>query len=73
MTTQKNPSTDDPFELYVMMAEDKDVRISAGTVNWVTPASFKPTLVAVGLKADSQLHEITKTAGYFALNVSGKG
>ena len=62
-----------PYGLYVMTAEDKDGRISAGTVNWATQASFKPPLVAVGVKADSQLHEITKTAGCFALNVLGKG
>ena len=56
-----------------MTAEDKDGRISAGTVSWVTQASLKPPLVAVVVKADSQLHEITKTAGCFALNVLGKG
>ena len=56
-----------------MTAEDKDGRISAATVNWVTQASFKPTLVAVGVKADSQIYDIVKTAGNFALNVLGKG
>ena len=62
-----------PYGLYVMTAEDKDGRISAATVNWVTQASFKPPLVAVGVKADSQVHDIIKTAGNFALNVLGKG
>jgi len=62
-----------PYGLYVMTAEDKDDRISAATVNWVTQASFKPPLVAVGVKADSQIHDIIKTAGNFALNVLGKG
>ena len=56
-----------------MTAEDKDDRISAATVNWVTHASFKPPLVAVGVKTDSQIHDIFKTAGNFALNVLGKG
>ena len=55
-----------------MTAEDKDDRISAATVNWVTHASFKPPLVAVGVKADSQIYDIVKTAGNFALNVLGK-
>ena len=55
-----------------MTAEDKDGRISAATVNWVTQASFKPPLVAVGVKADSQIYDIVKTAGNFALNVLGK-
>ena len=62
-----------PYRLYVMTAEDKDARICAGTVNWVTQASFKTPLVAVGVKVDSQLHEITKTAGCFAFNILGKG
>jgi len=62
-----------PYGLYVMTAEDKDGRISAATVNWVTQASFKPPLVAVGVKADSQIHDIIKSAGNFALNVLGKG
>ena len=55
-----------------MTAEDKDGRISAATVNWVTQASFKPPLVAVGVKADSQIYDLVKTAGNFALNVLGK-
>jgi len=62
-----------PYALYVMTAEDKDDRISVSTVNWVTQASFKPPLVAVGVKTDSQIHDIIKTAGNFALNVFGKG
>jgi flavin reductase (DIM6/NTAB) family NADH-FMN oxidoreductase RutF len=62
-----------PYGLYVMTVEDKDDRISAATVNWVTQASFKPPLVAVGVKADSQIHDIIKTAVNFALNVLGKG
>jgi flavin reductase (DIM6/NTAB) family NADH-FMN oxidoreductase RutF len=61
------------YGLYFMTAEDKDGRISAATVNWVTQASFKPPLVAVGVKTDSQIHDIIKTAGNFALNVLGNG
>ena len=56
-----------------MTAEDKDDRILAAIVNWVTHASFKQPLVAVGVKTDSQIHDIFKTAGDFALNVLGKG
>ena len=55
-----------------MTAEDKDDRILAATVNRVTHASFKQPLVAVGVKTDSQIHDIIKTAGNFALNVLGK-
>ena len=62
-----------PYGLYVMTAKDKDGRILDATVNWITQASFKILLVAVGVKADSQIDNIVKTAGNFALNVLGKG
>ena len=61
-----------PYGLFVMTAESKS-GIAAGTVNWVTQASFAPPLVAVGVKADSGLHKVAKEAGAFALNVLGKG
>ena len=61
-----------PYGLYVMTAESKS-GVAAGTVNWVTQASFAPPLVAVGVKADSGLHAVAKEAGAFALNVLGKG
>jgi flavin reductase (DIM6/NTAB) family NADH-FMN oxidoreductase RutF len=69
----KNPHCGGFLGLYVMTAEDKNDLISAATVNWVTQASFKPPLVAVGVKTDSQIHDIIKTAGNFALNVLGNG
>jgi flavin reductase (DIM6/NTAB) family NADH-FMN oxidoreductase RutF len=61
-----------PYGLYVLTAEAGDA-ISAATVNWVTQASFAPPLVAVGVKADSQVHGLIKQSGAFALNVLGKG
>ena len=61
------------YGLHVMSAEDQDRRIPVGTLNWIAHPSFKPPLVAIGVKADSQIHDITKTARYFALNVLGKG
>jgi flavin reductase (DIM6/NTAB) family NADH-FMN oxidoreductase RutF len=61
-----------PYGLYVLTAEAGDA-ISAATVNWVTQASFAPPLVAVGVKADSQVHALIKQSGAFALNVLGKG
>jgi len=48
-----------PYGLYVLTAAHKDGRISAGTVNWVTQASFEPPLI--------------KETKAFALNVLGKG
>src|SRR5206468_2580417 len=39
----------------------------------VTPASFEPPLVAIGVKADSHAHALIKENKAFALNVLGKG
>ena len=61
-----------PYGLYVLTAEDRDGRISGGTVNWVTQASFKPPLLVVAVKADSLIHSVIKESGAFALNVLGK-
>jgi flavin reductase (DIM6/NTAB) family NADH-FMN oxidoreductase RutF len=62
-----------PYGLYVLTAAHKDGRISAGTVNWVTQASFEPPLVVVGVKTDSAGHALIKDTKAFALNVLGKG
>lgn len=62
-----------PYGLYVLTAATEDGQQAAGTVNWVTQASFKPPLVVAAIKADSTLHEVTKQASAFALNVLGKG
>ena len=62
-----------PYGLYVLTSESKDGRIAAATINWVTQASFKPPLLAVGVKADSGAHEIIKETKAFALNVLWKG
>ena len=61
-----------PYGLYVLTAEGKDGKVSAGTVNWVTQVSFQPPLIVVGVKADSLGHGIIKEAGAFALNILGK-
>lgn len=61
-----------PYGLYVLTSE-ADGQIGAACVNWVTQASFEPPLVAVGVKADSNVHGIIKSSKAFALNVLGKG
>jgi flavin reductase (DIM6/NTAB) family NADH-FMN oxidoreductase RutF len=61
-----------PYGLYVLTAAHKDGRISAGTVNWVTQASFEPPLVVVGVKTDSGAYQIVKNTKTFALNMLGK-
>ena len=62
-----------PYGLYVLTAQGKDGTVAAGTVNWVTQASFNPPLVVVGVKTDSGAHALIKESGVFALNVLGKG
>ncbi len=49
-----------PYGLYVLTAAHADGRVAAGTVNWVTQASFEPPLVAVGVKTDSHAHALIK-------------
>ena len=61
-----------PYGLNVMSAEGQVSRIPAGTLNWITLASFEPPMIELQVKADSQIHDITKTARYLALNVLGK-
>lgn len=54
------------YGLYVLTAQDGD-EVAAGTVNWVTQASFQPPLVVVGLKRDSHLHALVERTGKLAL------
>lgn len=60
-----------PYGLYILTGE-ADGKIAAASISWVTQVSFKPPLVAVGVKADSGSHAIIKDAGAFALNILGK-
>lgn len=61
-----------PYGLYVLAAKDGDT-IGAGTVNWVTQTSFKPPLVAMGVKSDSGLYATLKASGQFALSFLSTG
>jgi flavin reductase (DIM6/NTAB) family NADH-FMN oxidoreductase RutF len=61
-----------PYGLYVLGVKDGD-EINAGTVNWVTQTSFKPPLVAMGVKKDSHLYEMLKNSGRFALSFLESG
>jgi flavin reductase (DIM6/NTAB) family NADH-FMN oxidoreductase RutF len=62
-----------PYGLYVLTVNGKDGRVSAATINWLTQTSFNPPLIALGVKADSQAHELVKEAGAFVVNILGKG
>jgi flavin reductase (DIM6/NTAB) family NADH-FMN oxidoreductase RutF len=61
-----------PYGLYVLSAKSGG-EVSAGTVNWVTQTSFKPPLVAMGVKTDSRLYALLKESGQFALSFLATG
>jgi flavin reductase (DIM6/NTAB) family NADH-FMN oxidoreductase RutF len=48
------------YGLYILTAQDGE-EVAAGTVNWVTQASFQPPLIALGVKAESRLHALIPT------------
>ncbi|HTA76572.1 MAG TPA: flavin reductase family protein [bacterium] len=60
-----------PHALYILIAEANG-KTAASTVSWVTQASFKPPLIALGARADSQTFEILKQSKNFILNYLGE-
>ena len=60
------------YGLYVLTAADGD-KLAAGTVNWLSQASFSPPLVMVGVKADSGVHALIERTGQFAVNILAAG
>lgn len=61
-----------PYGLFILTAKHGD-DVASGTVNWVTQSSFKPPMVAVGIKCDSHPYATVKAAGHFAINVLADG
>jgi flavin reductase (DIM6/NTAB) family NADH-FMN oxidoreductase RutF len=61
-----------PYGLYVLGTREGQ-EINAGTVNWVTQCSFKPPLVAMGVKTDSRLYAMIKASGVFTLSFLESG
>lgn len=60
------------YGLYVLTVANGD-EVAAGTVNWLSQASFAPPLVMVGVKVDSRLHDLIERSGAFAVNVLRAG
>ena len=56
------------YGMYVV-GSTADGDSSAGTVNWLSQASFSPPLIMVGVKTDSGLHETVKKSNSFSVNV----
>ncbi len=61
-----------PYGLYVLGSIDGE-ELSAGTVNWVTQASFQPPLLAMGIKGDSTMFKHLQAGNTFALSILGTG
>lgn len=61
-----------PYGLYVLTAKNASGEVAAATINWVTQMSFKPALIAIGVKADSGAHAIIEQTKEFVLNNLGK-
>ena len=57
--------------MYILTTESEN-DIAAATVNWVTQTSFKPPLIVVGVKVDSNSYRLIKEVRKFALNMLGK-
>lgn len=55
------------------MSTREEDYIAAGTVSWVSQASFEPPLVTVAIKKHSHLHETIEKSRIFAVNIAGKG
>ncbi len=47
-------------------------KIGAGTINWLSQASFHPPLVMAGIKVESTLHKIIEASKVLAVHVVGK-
>ncbi len=61
-----------PYGLYVLGTVDGD-SLGAATVNWVTQTSFKPPLVAIGVKRDSGAYAHLQANPVFALSFLESG
>jgi flavin reductase (DIM6/NTAB) family NADH-FMN oxidoreductase RutF len=60
------------YGLYVVTAAG-DGEVAAGTVTWLSQASFSPPLIMVGVKVDSSLHKLVMRQRALAVNVLAAG
>ncbi len=58
------------YGLYVVTS-GIDNEVCAGTINWLSQASFSPPLVMAGVKKENRLHDIIKQSGVFVVNILG--
>lgn len=67
-TTKKRTLRLLTYGLYVLTATD-GTEIAAGTVSWLSQASFTPPLVMVGIKVGSGVHDLIERSSTFAVNI----
>lgn len=60
------------YGLYVVTAGAGD-EIAAGTITWLSQASFTPTLVMAGIRRDGHVHAVVERGGGFAVNFVAAG
>ncbi len=60
------------YGLYVMTAASDDA-VAAGTVTWLSQASFEPPLIMVAVRGDSGLHAVVEQTGEFAVSIVAEG
>lgn len=62
-----------PYALYLVGAREPSPKgpqdLNAFVGSWVTQTSFKPPLVAFGVKRDARSHAMIKKSGVFTLNL----
>jgi len=58
------------YGLYVLTAAVGS-DLAAGTVTWLSQASFTPLLVMAGIKRDGHVHAVLGQSGAFAVNIVG--
>jgi flavin reductase (DIM6/NTAB) family NADH-FMN oxidoreductase RutF len=56
------------YGLYILTTAAGD-DLAAGTVTWLSQASFVPLLVMVGIRRDGHVHEVVDRSRAFAVNV----
>ena len=56
------------YGLYVVAARSGD-EVAAGTVSWMSQASFHPPLVMVAIRKDSRLHAVVEKSRSFGASV----
>lgn len=59
------------YGLYIATSRGSE-GVAAGTINWVSQASFEPPLIMAGIKRDSSLHQAIDSGKVFAINIVGK-